>query len=32
MSSILIVEDEPIIANGLAAMINSIDSKINITT
>lgn len=31
MSSILIVEDEPIIANGLAAMINSIDSKINIT-
>ncbi|WMM24857.1 LytTR family DNA-binding domain-containing protein [Tissierella sp. MB52-C2] len=31
MSKILIVEDEPIIANGLAAMINSINSKINIT-
>ncbi|MCQ4925363.1 LytTR family DNA-binding domain-containing protein [Tissierella carlieri] len=31
MANILIVEDELVIANGLAAMINSINSKINIT-
>ncbi|MBU5310624.1 hypothetical protein KQI38_01170 [Tissierella carlieri] len=31
MANILIVEDEIVIANGLAAMINSINGKINIT-